>query len=290
MFLLLRKAVRDLKTNVFLNAVSVFTVALSVLCVSAFTLFFVNADAVTRQWAADLCVMAYIKPGMSQEEMAKIGQKIRAIPGVQTAEFISGDQALERLRHQLQKQSSLLEGLPENPLPDAFEIRMAASPRNWEIIEPVARQTAAIEGVDEVEYGQEWLGRFMGVLNLARMAGYGIGGLFFMAAVFFMANTIRLVLYSRRQEIEIMNLVGASESFIKDPFYIQSMILGVIGGGLGLGALYAMFRWFSVNFETTVIGVPIRFLSPDMMLFLVLGSVFVGWTGCFISLRQFLKS
>jgi len=145
--------------------------------------------------------------------------------------------------------------------------------------------------ITEVEYGREWLNRFADFFNLFKMAGYALGVLFFMAAVFFVANTIRLVLYSRRDEVEIMRLVGATESFIKMPFYLQSIIQGALGGAAGLGALFIIFRFVSFNMVQEFTGgfVQLHFLSPDMLLKIMAGSITVGWMGCYISLKQFLK-
>ncbi|MDM8548745.1 FtsX-like permease family protein, partial [Desulfobacterales bacterium HSG2] len=155
---------------------------------------------------------------------------------------------------------------------------------------------------EEVEYGQKWLGRFIHIFSLFRLTGYALGCLFFMATVFFVANTIRLVLYSRQEEIEIMRLVGASESFVKDPFYIQSLIQGALGGFIGLGVLFVTFNFIIGNWEigswklgsVSNFQFPIsdfnpRFLPPDISVGIFLGSMFVGWLGCYLSLKQFLK-
>jgi len=143
-----------------------------------------------------------------------------------------------------------------------------------------------------VEYGQRWLGQFSNVVNLFRLAGYTLAGLFFMAALFIVANTSRLILYSRREEIEVMRLVGATDGFIKAPFYIQGIIQGALGGLGGLAALLLAFLFVSSNIGyglTTYIS-HIRFLSPLLSIAIVFSSMFVGWLGCYLSLKQFLKS
>ena len=133
--------------------------------------------------------------------------------------------------------------------------------------------------------------RFMSIINLFRLTGYAMGGLFFLAAVFIVANTIRLVLYSRREEVEIMRLVGATDGFIKAPFYIEGLIQGVLGGMIGLTVLFVIFILVSLNVEQGLTAglFTIRFLSPGAFCGILVCSMFVGWLGCYLSLKQFLR-
>lgn len=288
---MLRRALRDLAANRVLNLVTVATVALAVLIFSAFALFLLNADGMIRAWMRDMRVMAYLAPDVSAAEAEAIGRRIRRMDGVREVRFIPRDLALERFRAQLGPQASLLDGLTENPLPDAFAVYPAVSPRTWERLEPAARAVGELEGVADVEYGEEWLGRIMGIVSLFRLTAYAMGGLFFLATLFFVANTIRLVLHSRRHEIEIMRLVGAPEGFIKDPIYVGGLLLGAAGGGLGLAALYGLLRFLTANLDAGLApeAFAIRFLSPRAVLGILAGSSFVGWLGCFLSLKQFSK-
>ena len=162
--------------------------------------------------------MAYLKSGTSEAALSDLKERIQSIQQVQTSKFIQKDEALAQLKAQMRRQASLFENLKENPLPDAFEIRMVPSVHGVETIEALALQIESLPEVEEVEYGQRWLGQFTNVINLFRLVGYALAGLFFMAALFIVANTIRLILYSRRQEIEVMRLVGSTDGFIKAPF------------------------------------------------------------------------
>ncbi|MCK4619422.1 MAG: ABC transporter permease, partial [Desulfobacterales bacterium] len=210
----------------------------------------------------------------------------------QDVNFISKEEAFKRLKEQMKRQSSILMDLNENPLPDAFEISMIASSQSGEKVEEIATKIESLPSIEDVEYGQKWLERFTNIFDLFRLAGYAMGGIFFMAAVFIVANTIRLVIYTRREEIEIMRLVGASEKFIRGPFYIESIIQGTLGGIIGIAVLFITFKLISSNVEHSFKYelLNIKFLSPEFYCGIILCSMFVGWLGCYISLKQFLKA
>jgi len=286
-----KRAIQDILDHRFLNSVTIITIAISILIVSAFALFFVNANEIINSWKKGIKIMIYLKPDAPEIKIPELKRKIQHIGGIQDVRFISKNEAFQQLKKQMRRQSSLFENLKENPLPDAFEIRLIASFQNQEKVEMFATRLESFSQVDEVEYGQRWLGRFTNFFNLFRLTGYAMGGLFFMAALLIVANTIRLVLYSRREEIEIMRLVGATDSFIKAPFYIQGLIQGAFGGIIGLATLFVTFMFISLSVKQGLSSgmFTIRFLSPNAFCGIILGSTFVGWLGCYLSLKQFLK-
>ena len=152
--------------------------------------------------------------------------------------------------------------------------------------------TSPLADVDDVEYGQQWVATFRGIVDLLRLASIVTAGLFLLASVAIVANTIRLVIYSRQQEVDIMRLVGASEGFIKAPFYIEALIQGLAGAGIGLGMLFAVFSFLAASAEQSAVAglFEIRFLSADMIAAIVAASMIVGWLGCHVSLRHSLRS
>ena len=286
-----KRAIRDIRQNRFLNIVTTVTIAMSILVVSAFALLFMNVNALMNAWKNNVRIMAYLMPGTPTDEISALKKDLQEIYGIQAVRFISKQAALIQMKSQLRHQSSLLDDLRENPLPDAFELQLGSTLKHWERIEKIADQVGLLPKVAEVEYGQQWLGRFVYVYHMFRIAGYAFGILFFMAAVFFVANTIRLVIYSRRDEVEIMRLVGASDRFIKIPFYFIGIIQGAVGGILGLVALLIVFSLISTNIEQSFFAdfYQIQFLQFNIMLAILAGSGFVGWLGSYISLKQFLK-
>jgi len=292
MSLYLKRAIQDIRHNRFLNVVTIITIALSILIVSSFALFFINTQDLMRAWKEGVRIMVYLLPSTPESEIPALQKRIAGIYGIDKVRFIPKADALKQLKTQMKRHSSLLEDLKENPLPDAFEVRLVATSRNWQRVEKLALEIENLPQIEEVEYGQRWLGRFTNIVNLFTLAGYALGVLFFMAAVFFVANTIRLVLYSRRDEVEIMRLVGAEDRFIKTPFYIEGIIQGAVGGIIGLGALFIVFTIISSNVsqDITTGMFQIRFLPSLVLVAVVISSMIVGWLGCFVSLKQFLKS
>ena len=291
MLLYLQRAIKDIRQNSFLNLVTIITIALSILIVSAFALFFINTNDIVNSWKEGVRILVYLKGDTPAAEIPKLQKMIAGLHGVRDVRYIQKDEAFNNLKKQLSHQASLLENLKQNPLPDAFEIRLTPESQNWKKVEKLARQLHNLSEIDEVEYGQAWLGRFTYIFNLFRLAGYALGALFFMAAVFFVANTIRLVLYSRREEIEIMRLVGAEDRFIKTPFYIEGIIQGALGGLVGLVSCLFLYLIISSNVQPALTAglFNIRFLPPKMVIAMTVTSMLVGWLGCFVSLKQFFK-
>jgi cell division transport system permease protein len=290
--LFFKRAVEDFRNNRLLNIITLLTISLSILIVSAFILFFINTNEIMNFWKKGVRVMAYLKPDLADSSLTDLTRRIQSISGVETVRFISKKEAFTQLKAQMKRQASLLDNLGENPLPDAFEIRMNVATQTWDKVEFLAAEIEALDEVEEVEYGQRWLGRYTHIFDLFKLTGYAMCGIFFMAAVFIVANTIRLVIYSRRDEIEIMRLVGAAERFIKIPFYFQGLLQGALGAGIGLAILFFAYLaivsnidqgWFSGLFQ-------IRFLSPLMSGAIILLSMLVGWFGSYLSLKQYLKA
>jgi cell division transport system permease protein len=286
-----KRALQDIFQNRLLNVVTISTIALSILIVCAAALFFINTADMLEAWRRGIRIMVYLENDVDQAQRDAIAGHIKTLYGVQEARFISKQTALDRLRTQMPRQSAILEGLSQNPLPDAFEVQMNPSAGTWEKAEDLAQRLEAVAGVADVEYGQRWVERFVTIFNLFRMTGFALGGLFFIASVFIVGNTVRLILYSRRQEVEIMRLVGATERFILAPFYFQSMIQGALGGIVGLAALLVMFGVIQSKIQmATITGmVNLRFFSPELAVAIVCASTLVGWLGCHLSLKQYLK-
>jgi cell division transport system permease protein len=287
-----QRAVKDILENRFLNAVTIITIALSVLIVSAFGLFFLNGQDLFNAWKKGVRLMVYLQPGTSDAQRSDTRRQLKDFAGIKSIDFISKDDALKLMKERMPRQSSLLDNLKENPLPDAFEITLVSETYSPEKIEFLAQRIESLPTVSGVEYGQQWIERFANVFNLFKLAGYGMGALFFMATVFIAANTIRLVLYSRREEIHIMRLVGATDRFITFPYYLEGLLQGLFGSLVGLGALYAAYSAVGSQFHQTLSAemVSIRFFSMGSCAVIIAVGMATGLLGSYFSLKQFMKA
>lgn len=287
----LKNAYTDIRSNRFLNLITIMTIALSILLVSVFMLFFENAGRVLESWNQGGRAMVYLKADFTPSMLAGVKEQISALGGIRDMQFIHRDQGLERLQKEMGSKTAFVSSLKVNPLPHAIEITMV-SYSSFEQVQALADRVEALDMVDTVEYGQGWLGRFLKLFNLFKMTGYAMCSLFLLIALFITANTVRLSFYSRRTEVEVMRLVGATEGFIKTPFYVEGLFQGLLGGLFGLGILSAGYLTLSSGITQNLgsyVYLDIRFLSWPAMIVILLSSTFLGWFGCFLSLKQILK-
>jgi cell division transport system permease protein len=286
------RALRDIRANRFLATITIVTIALCMLIVGAFGLFLLNASDLMNAWQKGIRLMVYLKPGISEADRLDTQSRLHSMAGVQALRFIAKNEALDILRQQMQRQASLLDNLSENPLPDAFEITLLPSALAEKNVEFLASQIETLGAVDSVEYGQKWFQHFANVLDLFRLAGYALGAVLVLAVVLIVANTIRLVLYARHKEIEIMRLVGASDGFIKRPFYVLGILQGGCGSLVGIGLLYLAYLSFGAHIRQSFTAgfISLRFFPPLILGGITFCGMAVGWLGSGISLRQFLRT
>ncbi len=236
--------------------------------------------------------MVYLGPEFNINMLPQLKLKINALGETKKIIFISKQDALKQLKKDMASRSSFIDSLKDNPLPDALKVIMKKNVNKLRTIKDLAVKIKKIPMVEDVEYGERWLGRFLSIFNLFKMTGYAISSLFFMIALFITANTIRLSFYARRQEVEIMRLVGATDKFIITPFYIEGLLQGIAGGIAGLGILFLFFLFLSSGVEKNIplyMLFNIKFLSIKYSVIIIACSAFLGWLGCYLSLKQFLK-
>jgi len=286
-----RRGLADFFNYRYLHGICLATIALSVFVISAFGLFLMNASEMMESWKRGIRIIAYLERDADAAAREDLIDGIRSYEGVGDVAHVGGDEAFEWLKSEIGRQTALLEGLSENPLPDSIEVSLSADIGGGEAISELAEKIAALPEVGEVEYARQWLERFDGIYNLFRLTGMVLIGLIGAAVVLIVANTIRLILYSRIEEIRITRIIGADDTFIKYPLYMEGAMLGLAGGAAGLLLLYGAYGATVPQLESAglLVYFDVRFLPWRTALGILSASMIIGWLGCYLSIRRFLK-
>ena len=279
----------NILANRLVHAISIGTISSSLILFGSFVLLFFNLNNWMAEWGQSLSMSVYLQDHIDQKTKARIEALLKNLPSAELKEYISKDRAMEDLVEGLGAHSGLLDGLKENPLPASFEI--VFKDVNVRQLEPerIKKEIEKIQGVQEVQYSEEWLDRFEGLIYVCKVAGYVIAGFLCLAVLFIITNTIKLTIYSRRDEIEILKLVGATDWFVKTPFLIEGAVQGVIGGFIALTALSLLFGMLSLK-KVHIIGLPVLeivFLPLPHLTFILLLGLVLGLVGSLIAVGRF---
>ncbi|MFP6640044.1 MAG: ABC transporter permease [Myxococcota bacterium] len=190
--------------------VSVVTLAVALFLVGAFALVVVNMEGLLDRFGRDLTVTAYLQDDLSSEHTRRLAETVRSVEVVEELSIVDKDEALERFR-QITGGAFLLEGIEENPLPASFEMLLRPEHRNLEGFAILEAALSGLPGIDELRHGREWIDGYARVVSLVRVSGYAVGLVLSLATLLIVANTIRLGVYARRDELEILELVGRVE-------------------------------------------------------------------------------
>lgn len=280
----------NLFSNRLINAICIGTIFVSFLLFGLFMIFFVNLDNWVTEWGkSSLSMSVYIKDGTDKESIKCIESTLKRLPGAQIVSFIPKEKALLDLKKSLGGQSGLLDGLKGNPLPASFEVTLKDVTKNRVEPKVIKEELEKIGGVEEVQHTEQWQERFEGFLYILRLGGIIIGGFLSIAILFIITNTIKLTIYARREEIEILKLVGATDWFIKIPFLIEGAVQGLLGGFFAVFILYMIHILFFLK-RVNILGFPMPemiFLSSGYIVSLVSMSLLLGFLGGIIAVGRF---
>jgi len=275
-------------------SMTVSTVAVVFLVLGVFALIGHNLGMLADRLSRGLRLSVYIEDNSTSEQREEIHSRLNSCSFIQSVQFVDANQARLRFREQFGSDASVLDGLGENLLPESFEVTFTPGEQHSHLIENLARELARLDGVEDVQYGRSWRGKFMKLMKTVRLLGAGVGFLLCLAALFVISNTIRLSIYARQEEIEILKLVGASDSFVKVPFYLEGITIGALGAGLGLVLTWLLFVGVMPGLLAVSDlgrgGPEIIFLPTIVVLVMTFGGALLGFLGTMTSLWRHLKT
>lgn len=284
------EAFRGLRANSLVNLLAVGTITMAVLIVGFFLLVFFNIRGTLTELGTRLEISVYVKEAATTEEREFLEARLRAEPGVKKVAYLPKDQALALFRRQLKGQEALLDGLKENPLPSSFEVSLRVRPGAASEIEGMAQKFQRLPGVEDVSYGRQGAETLSFLLALLMYGGASLAVLLGVSVVFIISNSVRLALYSRGSEIELMQWIGATRGFIQGPFIMEGMLIAMLGSALGIGILAGVF--YSLPREAVVfLSQPygLAFLPPAAIAAVIGTGAVLGITGAMVSVGKFLE-
>jgi cell division transport system permease protein len=291
LFYLLREAWANMRANRTTTIVAILTTAFTLSCVGIFLLLYVNLRSAAGWLQEDIKIMVYLDDQLTRESVVELEGRLKADRMVAATVFISKEQALGEFRAQFPADSHLLEGLGQNPLPASFVVTLASQFRSPDAVKRWTERVRTMAGVTKVDYNQEWIDALAGLIHYIELIAIGVGVILSTAAVTIIGNTIRLTLFSRREEIEILRLIGATRWFIRIPYLLEGAVLGACGSALSLLILKGGFELFRQQISATgrLSGIEhmIAFFPLSVCLALVLVGIGLGFAGSFVSLRRF---
>jgi len=286
------KAWSNLLSNKLVTILTVFTITLALLIISLFMLFYVNLEGTVDQWSKKVVVTVYFDTEPSPQDVSSVKARIMALNGTESVKYIAKEDALKRFRSRLKGQESLLEGVAPDVLPASMEIALKKQFRSSDAVTTYVDGLKRIQGVGEVQYGEEWVRRFLSFYKMIRLLGILIGSFLLLAVLFIVSNTIKLTIMARKDELEILGLVGATPFFIKAPFLIEGMLQGAVGALLAVSLLtigYFSFLSNAVNFLSfNPADTGLFFLPPAHIAAVLIGGVLLGFFGSLASLKKFV--
>jgi cell division transport system permease protein len=284
------EALVNLWRNRFMNLLAAATIAVSLLLVGIFLLVAHNLSRTVTELGSEVTLSVYLKADAPEANRRELLGALKSRSEAASFEYVPPEAALEKFRRLFPALREVPDALEENPFPASIEVRMAPGHRDPDAVRRFAAEIGKLPGVEETAFDLPWISRLRDLVTLARAVGYSLGGVVGLAAILTIASVIRLTIYSRQQEIEILRLVGATRTFILAPFLLESSLLGALGGGIALACLRGIHRYLVLHpakivpFFNDLFAA--SFLPLSTIWLLVLLGISAGAFGGLLSLRK----
>ncbi len=283
----LREALLSFRRSTLMATAAILSITTILIIVGVFLLISINSSLFLINLESQLEIVVYLEDNISKAELNNLKSNITSIDGIKEVKFVSKEEAYQQLLKNLGEQKDILSAIEKNPLPASFEIQ-AKDPK---MIKQIANQIAEFKKVEEVEYGQEIAERLLSFTYIFRRVGMLILALLIFASILIISSIIKITVYARRNEIEIMSLAGATSWFIKWPFIIEGFLQGFISAVLSIIILYNLYFFATNKVHQAIPFLPLVVDNMDLLpvgIVIVLLGSFVGILGSMFSVGKYL--
>ena len=259
------------------------------LIMGTFTLVAVNANELLTTLEQENEILAYVDDSYTETQARALKSRLEAIPNVASVTFISRDEAMEDFKAQYPDEE-LFQDLDPEILEDRYAIKLVDLEAQSETVEAVQ----ALTGISDVSHYEEIAGGFVTVRNVATVVCVALIAILFVVSVFIISNTIKLTTFDRREEIAIMKMCGATNAFIRWPFVVEGMILGMTGALVAFFAQWGIYELVSkaiiqTNGLSLITVLPFTSLAWQFLLVFIVAGLLIGVVGSVLAIRKFLQ-
>ena len=262
---------------------STLTIALALFVLGGFLLVTANLDRLGVEWSRAAELSIYLKDDVTPAERRAVELAVAPSDVVAAHEYVSKADALARFKQTFSDLSAAMDTLGENPLPASIEVRLRPGTGASANVDLLAAKVRQLPGVADVRYDRQWLARLVSAIGIIRGVGLVLGTVLTFAAALTVANVVRLALYARRDELDIMQLVGAPQAYIRGPFVMEGVMQGGIGALVALvvlgSAFVALRGRYLVPLAAAMNVSYVQFLPAELCVLLVVGGMAVGCVG-----------
>ena len=287
---LTREGFRNIWVNRLLSLATVVVLVSCLVIVGSGTLIFLNINSVLDLIEDQNVIMVYIKDEANQEQMDTLKNQLLSMENIDKVEFVSREEAFERQKAEYGDKAALLDGLSADILPHAYKVTV----KDISQFDLTVSGVKSLENVLQIHENSELAGKLASIRDAVTYVCIGIVAVLFFVSLFIVANTIRITIYNRRLEISIMKAVGATNTFIRWPFVVEGILLGIFSAVFALGVQYVIYAvasiWLS-NIMSMLGGSAVNFADYIWHIFgiFIFIGIFIGSFGSVISLNKYLK-
>lgn len=286
-----RQVIRNFRQTWAAQLMTMLTVSLSVFIFAFFFLVYNNMLNIGDKLGYDLRLIVYLEEEPIPELQEQLRRKILAFDEVEDIRFVSKAEAYDRFAEQLGDDRDVLEDMPRDFLPASIEVVPLKNLRSLNQVKLFSEYLSKLPGTIKVQYGQDWIERFYYFTRLVSVIVILSAGLLILTSVFMVSYKIRLTIIGRKDELELLKLVGGTNSYIGTPFLIEGILHGLIGSSLGLVALYGLYSWIKLKFSGPGILhiFEFSFFEPQTIGLIGMASIILCTLGSYSSMRKYLR-
>lgn len=287
---LTREGFRNIWVNRLMTLASVTVLLACLVIIGVGAMAFFNIDALLDKVEAQNVVMVYVEMDSDDLTTSGVGVELQKMENIESCEFIPKEDAFRAQIESMGGDSAVFEGFTECPLPDAYKVTL----KDLTQFSATVAQIKTLTGVSSVRENSDLASKLLSIRRAVTIVSIGLVAMLFLVALFIIANTIRITMFSRKLEINIMKAVGATNWFIRWPFLVEGVLIGIIASILSLGVLWGLYELAAVSFSDLLLSLGFSFVPFTRYALQILGvflgiGIFTGGFGSMISMNKYLK-